>query len=160
MPQKPSQAAIAEKLGVNQSTISRLKKEGVDIYNEELCRAVLEGKQKPAEAIAKAGSVRDDLTIDNAKNAQEMKFLKEREDALMKKHKREVEEGKYFLVEEGKEIQRKIVATHKAILTRIPHDSAQLLEGKSAEFIEEFLAKKIDAALVQLSEDQEEMYEE
>lgn len=158
MPHKKSQAEIAEFHEVDQSTISRLKAKGVDIYDDEAIQLALLTSQKPAPNIAPR-IIAGGLTIADVETIDEAKFLKEVLLVKKESHNLSILEGKSISIGEVKEALQKIGNVTKSLLSRIPSQNSQILEGKEAKEIEKILDDIINQVLQEMHDEFEGMLE-
>ena len=149
MPQKKSQAKIAEFHQVDQATISRLKSKGVDIYDDDAIEIALLSSQKLApnvkpRQIVAGMAISDITTIDEARFAKEVLLVKK------ESHKLDILDGESISLAETSEACVKIGSVMKASMLRIPHDNCQILEGKTSKEIYKILEKSVTDILQEM----------
>lgn len=159
MPKKPSQSEIAEKFGVNQATISRLKRNGVDIYNDDAVEHALRSVRAPAPAIKQLQEEKPMPSVDSSngsyaeiKTKEQAEIEEKKRNIQLKDIKIAVEEKKYISRGEGEESAQAIGAIFRASILRLESDLPQQLEGKSAKEIQKILHSKLYDALQDASE--------
>ena len=144
-----TQKELAAFHDVNASTITRLKQEGIDVFNADAVRERLQGSQRPAPSVKKVvASVVPSL--DEVTNIEEAKLLKEVTLIEKEQLKLAVEQGKFLDVTELVEALQKIGAVVKAAFLRLSNDLPQILEGKTAKQIKKIMKTKTDLILKEM----------
>jgi hypothetical protein len=181
--EKQSQRDLAILYQVTQPTISRLKREGCNVYDkEEFRRVILSQRKRPKawedgcpwdekpatepinynddEEVADTDEMKLRSDLLAATDYKEIQAIQTKIKGLKDHNALMVEQGKYIAIEEVQTDMIKIAAAMRSSLKGLRHELPATLEGLTAAQMKGKIDDKTHGIMLMLSDELNELYEE